>query len=65
MDTLVSTATASDREIVLSRVFDAPRELVWKAWTEPEHFMRWWGPRFMTMVSCEMDFRPGDRKSVV
>jgi len=32
----------SDREIIISRVFDAPRELVWKAWTEPKHVVNWW-----------------------
>jgi len=49
----------SDREIVITRVFDAPRKLVFEAITKPEHVARWWGPRYLTMVSCEMDFRPG------
>ena len=39
-----NTTTPAERELVISRVFDAPRELVFKAWTEPEHLMRWWGP---------------------
>jgi len=39
----MATATLSDREILFTRVFDAPRELVWKAWTEREHVERWWG----------------------
>ncbi len=43
----------------ITRVFDAPRELVWKAWTEPEHMMRWWGPKGFTMISCRLDLRPG------
>jgi uncharacterized protein YndB with AHSA1/START domain len=49
----------SDREIVLSRVFDAPRELVFEACSKPEHLARWWGQSGSTLVLCEMDFRPG------
>jgi uncharacterized protein YndB with AHSA1/START domain len=46
-------------EIVTVRVFAAPRELVWKAWTEPEHITRWWGPRGFTNTIHEMEVRPG------
>lgn len=35
----------TERELVITRMFDAPRELVWRAWTEPERLMRWWGPK--------------------
>ncbi|HEV8639322.1 MAG TPA: SRPBCC family protein [Chloroflexota bacterium] len=49
----------SDREIVLTRTFDAPRRLVWEAFTKPEHVRHWWGLRGSTMTSCDMDFRPG------
>ena len=49
----------SDREILIMRAFDAPRRLVFEAISKPEHVARWWGPRCMTMLSCEMDFRPG------
>jgi uncharacterized protein YndB with AHSA1/START domain len=49
----------SEREFVVERVFDAPRELVWKAWTEPEHLAQWWGPKGWTLPVCKMDFRPG------
>ena len=59
MDTLVSTATASDREIVLSRVFDAPRALVWQAFTDPERLAHWWGPRGFTTRTQRMNVRPG------
>ena len=48
-----------DREIVITRVFDAPRELVWDAWTDPKHVVRWWGPRGFTTTIHEMDLRPG------
>lgn len=48
-------------ELVINRVFDAPRERVWKAWTEPERFMRWWGPRGFTSPACEIDLRVGGK----
>ena len=49
----------SDREILMTRVFDAPRELVFEAHTTPEHVRRWWGKHGTTLPVCEMDFRPG------
>ena len=45
----------------ITRVFDAPRELVWKAWTDPEYVMRWWGPKGFTSPVCRIDFRVGGR----
>ena len=51
--------TANTRNVHLTRVFDAPIELVWKAWTDPQHVMRWWGPAYFSSPSCEMDFREG------
>jgi uncharacterized protein YndB with AHSA1/START domain len=50
---------ASDREFVITRVFDAPRELVWKAWTEPKHMAQWWGPHTFTNPVCELEVRRG------
>jgi uncharacterized protein YndB with AHSA1/START domain len=50
---------ASERELVVTRVFDAPRRLVFRAWTDPVHAARWWGPAGFTLLSCEMDVRPG------
>jgi uncharacterized protein YndB with AHSA1/START domain len=50
---------ASDREIVLSRTFDAPRERVWEAWTDVEQVAQWWGPRGFTTTTQEMDARVG------
>jgi uncharacterized protein YndB with AHSA1/START domain len=47
------------REIVLAREFDAPRECVWRALTEPRHVAQWWGPRGFTSTIAEMDLRPG------
>lgn len=49
----------TDRELLITRVFDAPRHLVFKAWTKPDHIMQWWGPRGTETLSCAMDFRPG------
>jgi uncharacterized protein YndB with AHSA1/START domain len=47
------------KPFVISREFNAPRELVWKAWTEREHLMRWFGPKGATVLTAKMDFRPG------
>lgn len=46
-------------EIVITRVFDAPRERVFEAWTQPEHVQRWWGPHGFTTPVCTIDLRPG------
>ena len=54
-----SSTNTADREIVITRVFDAPRELVFKAWTDPNHVAHWWGPRGFTTTIHEMDVRPG------
>jgi uncharacterized protein YndB with AHSA1/START domain len=51
-------ATAG-QEIVITRIFDAPRELVFQAWTDPEHVMRWWGPEMFTAPACKIDLRVG------
>jgi uncharacterized protein YndB with AHSA1/START domain len=52
--------TPSDRELVTTRVFDAPRPLVWDAWTNPQHVAQWMlGPDGWTMPVCEIDLRPG------
>jgi uncharacterized protein YndB with AHSA1/START domain len=56
--TRASTASA-ERELVVERVFDAPRRLVFRLWTQPEHAARWWGPQGFTTLLCQMDVRPG------
>ena len=53
-----SSKTCED-EIVITRLFDAPRELAWRAWTEPEFVMQWWGPKDYTCPSCKIDLRVG------
>lgn len=55
----LTVTTTTDRDIVVTRRFDAPRELVFEAWTDPAHVRRWWGPPGSTMVVCEADVRPG------
>ncbi|OGW17836.1 MAG: hypothetical protein A2X56_13540 [Nitrospirae bacterium GWC2_57_13] len=49
------------QELVITRVFDAPRELLWKAWTEPERVMRWWGPKHFTAPVSKIDLRVGGK----
>ena len=49
------------KRMVVTRVFDAPRELVWKAWTDPRYVMQWWGPKEFTAPVCKMDLRVGGR----
>ena len=51
--------SGAEQELVITRVFAAPRQLVWKAWTEPERLMRWWGPNRYTLPVCTVDLRPG------
>lgn len=54
-----SAVKAAEREILITRTFHAPRELVWKAWTEPERMTRWWGPKNFTCPYCRIDLRVG------
>jgi uncharacterized protein YndB with AHSA1/START domain len=53
------TTRTADREMVITRTFDAPRELVWEAVTNPEHVVHWWGPNGFTTTIEKMDFRVG------
>jgi uncharacterized protein YndB with AHSA1/START domain len=53
------------RELVITRLIDAPRELVFEAWTEPKHMAQWWGPKGFTNPVCEMDVRPGGAFRIV
>jgi uncharacterized protein (TIGR02246 family) len=55
------SVSASIQDLEITRVFDAPRELVWKAWTDREQAVRWWGPRGFTLPCYEIDIRPGGR----
>lgn len=53
------SSDSADRTLTIVRNFDAPRELVFKAWSQPEQVVRWWGPKGFTTPSCRMDVRPG------
>lgn len=59
MSTTDDPAQPSNQTLVLERRFDAPRELVFKVWTEPQHLAQWWGPKGYTTPVCELDVRPG------
>jgi uncharacterized protein YndB with AHSA1/START domain len=52
---------AEGNDLVLERVLNASRELVWKAWTTPEHVMKWWAPKPYETPECEIDLRPGGK----
>jgi uncharacterized protein YndB with AHSA1/START domain len=53
------TGSSGDREIVITRVVEAPRELVWQAWTDPKLVPQWWGPRGFTTTTHTMEVKPG------
>ena len=55
----------NERTVTLTRLYDAPRELVWRCWTEPKHMAQWWGPKVFTNPVCELDVRPGGRIWIV
>jgi len=61
LDEFLDTLAAPANEIVLARIFEAPRDLVWKAWTDPAHVARWWGPNGFSTTIEVMDVRPGGR----
>lgn len=56
---MIPTADIDQRTLVLNRTINAPRELVFAAWTDPKHLVRWWGPADFTLPHCEQDFRVG------
>jgi uncharacterized protein YndB with AHSA1/START domain len=55
-----AATTTAERELVITRLFDAPRQLVFKVWTDPSHLVRWWGPQgFTSTIIGAIDIRPG------
>ena len=54
-----AAAAMGCKDFVISCVFDAPRDLVWKCFTEPERMKQWWGPKGFTVIASKMDLRPG------
>jgi uncharacterized protein YndB with AHSA1/START domain len=61
----LTVTTPSDKAIRMTRVFDAPRDLVFEAHSSCEHLSNWWGPRKYEVAGCEMDFRPGGTWRIV
>lgn len=58
-ETLIPLDALGIRELVITRVLNAPRDLVFRVWTEPRHVAQWWGPHGFTNPVCELDLRPG------
>jgi uncharacterized protein YndB with AHSA1/START domain len=58
---MTKNTVGETERMVVTRVFDAPRELVWKAWTDPKYVMQWWGPKGYTSPFCRIDFRVGGK----
>lgn len=56
---MTTASTTADREIVITRVFDVPRHIVFSAWSDPQHIGNWWGPSGFSTTTHTMDFRPG------
>lgn len=54
-------ADSNGKELIIERVFDAPKDLVWKAWTDPEMIKKWWGPEGFTAPSAKVDLKVGGK----
>lgn len=61
----LTLALPTDRQIILSRTFNAPRAIVFEAMSKPEHIRKWWGPKELEVIECSMDFRPGGSWRIV
>jgi uncharacterized protein YndB with AHSA1/START domain len=55
------TNNTHKEDLVVTRIIDAPLEMVWKAWTDPDHVRRWWGPKYYTSPTCKIDLWEGGR----
>ena len=55
------TVTMIEKDLIIKRVFEAPRERLWRAWTDPDRLMRWWGPKGFTAPRISIDFRVGGK----
>jgi uncharacterized protein YndB with AHSA1/START domain len=65
MSAVVQTAPFAERELTITRIFDAPCSLVFKMWTDPKHLAEWWGPKGFTNPVCEVDPRLGGALRIV
>ena len=63
--TSASAALPNERKVLITRVLDAPRSLVFKLWTDPQHMAQWWGPHGFTNPICEMDVQVGGALRIV
>ena len=54
-----AAVACGERELIITRLLDAPRDLVFQAWTRPDYLVRWWGPADFSVTACEIDFRAG------
>jgi uncharacterized protein YndB with AHSA1/START domain len=61
LEEILADNSQMEREIEITRVFDAPRDLVYEAWTQCEHMTQWWGPEVFTNHRCQLDVRPGGK----
>ncbi len=57
----MATGTKNKDALIITRTFDAPRDLVWKAWTDPEYYKKWWGPKYFTAPIGKLDLRVGGK----
>lgn len=64
MTTKIDVAPSNDRELVLSRIIDAPREKVWRCWTDPELMKHWFVPKPWGIAAVDIDVRPGGRSNI-
>jgi uncharacterized protein YndB with AHSA1/START domain len=65
MAAAAQAATFGERDVTITRTFDAPRSLVFKMWTDPKHLAQWWGPRGFTNPTCDVDVRPGGKIYII
>ena len=65
METNKKNRGTADRELLITRLLNAPRELVWEVWTNPEHISQWWGPKDFTNTIDKMDVKPGGEWNLV
>ena len=60
----MNDSSLSEDAVVIERVFDAPVDLIWQLWTQPEHFKKWYGPKGFTVPVAEMDVRVGGKRLI-
>jgi len=60
----MSNSTVSEDAVVIERSFDAPADLIWQMWTQPDHFKKWYGPQGFTIPVAEMELRVGSRRLI-